>query len=99
MDASGGVPARVPDPGPPEVVPKWKAAWRWWLGKSAIIVRKQNRVIAWLAYWIGVGPVAWVMRLRGEDRLDRKTRPVGATGWHKRDEPIPIDPQRIRRPF
>ncbi len=96
---AGGVPARLPDPPPPEPIPAWKAAWRWWLGKSLIIIRKQNRVIGWLGYYLGLGPVALVMRWRGEDRLDRAHRPVGTTGWQRRIDPIHTDPQRIHRPF
>ena len=36
-DLSGGVPARIPDPDPDDQPGKVKRAWRWWLGKAAII--------------------------------------------------------------
>ncbi|MEE2828277.1 MAG: hypothetical protein VX498_03735 [Myxococcota bacterium] len=94
---SGGVPARIPDPpdlGPP---PGWKRAWQWWLGKSTIIAAKQNRIFSWLAFYCGLSTVGfWIRR---QDRLDRVVRPVGESGWHQRDEPIPTDPRRVKRPF
>ncbi len=99
LDVSGGVPARVPDP---EVVPepgRAKRAWRWWLGKSAIIAAKQNRIFSWLAFYAGLTSVAWWMRFRKQDRLDRTVRPVGESGWRQREEPIHTDPRRVRRPF
>ncbi len=93
---SGGVPARRPEP-PPPPSNKVKRAWRWWLGKAAKIAVKQNRVFAWLAYYVGMGPVG--LRLRREDRLDRSVKPVGDSAWHGRDGPIATDPMRIKRPF
>jgi hypothetical protein len=98
-DPSGAVPARVADPLPTGATPRWRRAWRWWLGKSALIIRRQNRVIGLLGYYLGLGPVALFMRWRGEDHLDRARKPVGGTGWHERTEPIATDPMRIRRPF
>ena len=98
-DVSGGVPARVPDP---EVLPepgRVKKAWRWWLGKSVIIAAKQNRIFSWLAFYAGLTSVAWWMRFRKLDRLDRAVRPVGESGWRSREEPIHTDPRRVRRPF
>jgi hypothetical protein len=65
--------------------------------KAGKIARVQNRVFGWLAYFIGLGPVGLI--LRREDRLDRATRPVGASGWHAREESISVDPLRIKRPF
>ena len=94
---SGGVPARVPDPPVLPPPPRHKRLWTWWLGKSVIIARKQNRVFSWLAYFLGMSTVGWWMRR--QDRLDRATRPVGESGWNERDEPMPTDPRRVRRPF
>jgi hypothetical protein len=95
-DLSGGVPARVPDPPDPNEVGKIKRAWRWWLGKAAIIGAKQNRVFAWLAFYLGLSGVGFF--IRRQDRLDRATKPVGETGWKVRTEPIHTDPDRVRRP-
>ncbi len=96
-DLSGGVPARIPDPDPDDQPGKVKRAWRWWLGKAAIIGAKQNRVFAWLAYYLGMSSVG--LWMRHQDRIDRTTRPVGDDGWHERTEPIKNDPRRARRPF
>ena len=93
---SGGVPARRPDP-PPPPSNKVKQAWRWWLGKAAKIAVKQDRVFAWLAYYVGMGPVG--LWLRRQDRLDRTPRPSGESAWNERDAPIATDPMRIKRPF
>ncbi len=98
-DASGGVPARRPDPPDPADVPKWRKAWNWWLGKSVIIARKQNTVFSWLAFYAGLTWVAWWFKLTKQDRLDRATAPVGETGWKERERPIDVDPRRARRPF
>ncbi len=95
-DYSGGVPARIPDPPPDVEVGKVKTVWRWWLGKSAIIARKQNKVFAWLAFYLGLSTVGFF--IRRQDRLDRAAKPVGETGWNERTEPIHTDPRRVRRP-
>ena len=99
VDLSGGVPARRPDPPQAEDVPSWKRAWTWWLGKSAVIARKQNSVFAWLAYYLGMSWVGWWFRWTKQDRLDRTVAPVGETGWKEREGPIEVDPRRARRPF
>lgn len=96
---SGGVPARRPDPPAEPPPPAWKRAWRWWLGKSKIIAHKQNRGLAFLTFWIGLGPVAWWFRRTGQDPLDRALRPAAPTAFRPRIEPQHVDPQRIRRPF
>lgn len=98
-DLSGGVPARRPDVEPEGHVPKYKQAWRWWLGKSTIIARKQNRVFSWLAYHLGMRWVGLYFRWTKQDRLDRAVQPVGETGWKEREGPIQTDPRRARRPF
>jgi len=99
-DRSGGVPARIPDPDPTLKPPgRIKRAWRWWLTKAVIIGGKQNKVFSWLAFYMGLTSVAWWMRFRKQDRLDRTPRPVGETGWNERTEPIHTDPRRVRRPF
>jgi len=95
---SGGVPARVPDPPVLPEPPLYKRWWRWWLTKAVVIGAKQNRIFSWMAFYVGLGPVAWVMRKQGQDRLDRATRPVGDSGWNTREQPIHVDPDRIRRP-
>ena len=95
-DYSGGVLARRPDPEPPPTS-RTVRAWRWWLGKSAVIARKQNRVFAWLAYYLGMGPVG--LYLRRGDRLDRAPRPAAPSAWQEREGPIATDPMRIKRPF
>jgi len=95
---SGGVPARVPDP---PVLPDpsfWKRWWHWWLGKSVIIAGKQNRGLSWMAFYVGLGPVALWLRWTGQDRLDRVVREVGESGWNQREKPIEVDPDRVRRP-
>ncbi|HCP47724.1 MAG TPA: hypothetical protein DIU15_16905, partial [Deltaproteobacteria bacterium] len=91
-------PARVPDPPVLPDPPLYKRWWRWWLTKAVVIGAKQNRVFAWMAFYVGLGPVAWMMRKKNMDRLDRATRPVGETGWRVREQPIHVDPDRIRRP-
>ncbi len=93
---SGGVPARVPDPVPEGNVPFYKRFWRWWLPKAGRIAGVQNRALAWLTFHLGLRPVA--VFIRRQDRLDRATKPVGATGWKEREDPIHTDPERIRRP-
>jgi len=95
---SGGVPARAPDPPDLSRRPFYKRWWTWWLGKSTIIAGKQNRLFSWLAYYVGLGPVAMWLRWTGQDRLDRTVRPVGSSGWNARETPIATDPDRIRRP-
>ncbi len=98
-DYSGGVPARRPDPPDEGTVPGYKRAWRWWLGKSAIIARKQNRVFSWFAFQLGMRWVGLWFRWTKQDRLDRTTKPVGETGWKEREGPIHTEVRRIRRPF
>jgi len=93
---SGGVPARRPDP-PPPPTNRVKRAWAWWLTKAARIAIKQNRVFAWLAYYVGMGPVG--LWLRRQDRIDRAPRPASPSAWHEREDPIHVDPMRIKRPF
>ncbi len=95
----GGVPARRPDPPVEGKVPGYKRAWRWWLGKSVIIARKQNSVFSWLAYYGGLSSVAFWFRLTRQDRLDRKVVPVGESGWKERERPVQTDPRAARRPF
>ena len=80
-------------------MPAYKRAWRWWMVKSTIIARKQNRVFSWLAFYLGLTWVAWWFKLTKQDRLDRAVRPVGETGWKDREGPIDVDPRRARRPF
>ncbi len=91
----GGVPARIPDP-VAEYVPFYKRFWRWWLPKAGRIAGVQNRALSWLTFHLGLRPVGLIMRKK--DELDRAPRPVGATGWHVRTDPIHTDPDRIRRP-
>ena len=93
---SGGVPARRPDPPPPQTN-RVKVAWAWWLTKAAKIAVKQNRVFAWLAYYLGLGSVG--LWMRRQDRLDRRVRSASPSAWHPREEPISVDPLRIKRPF
>lgn len=93
---SGGVPARIPDPVPEGPLPFYKRFWRWWLPKAGRIAGVQNRVLAWLTFHLGMRPVGLVMRR--QDRLDRSTKPVGESGWIPREDPIHVDPDRIRRP-
>ena len=77
-------------------MPFYKRFWRWWLPKAGRIAGVQNRALAWLTYHLGLRPVAVFMRR--QDRLDRAKKPVGETGWHVREDPIHVDPDRIRRP-
>jgi hypothetical protein len=95
----GGFPARRADPEDPASVPAYLRAWRWWMAKVPNIVRIQNKVFAWLAFHLGLVWVATWFRITRQDRLDRTTRPIGATGWHPRDKPIDTDPRAARRPF
>ena len=96
---SGRVPARRPDPPEEGPVPFYKRLWRWWLPRSGRIAAVQNRLLSTLAFWVGLTPVALWMRWTKQDRLDRTTRPVGASGWNAPEGPIHTDPDRIRRPF
>jgi hypothetical protein len=50
-----------------------------------------------MAYFFGMSLVGLWMRRR--DRLDRGVRPVGESGWNKREEDICTDPRRVKRPF
>jgi len=93
---SGGVPARAPDPVPEGYVPFYKRFWRWWIPKSGRIAATQNKALAWLTFHLGLRPVA--LFIRRQDRLDRADTPVGETGWKVREDPIHVDPDRIRRP-
>lgn len=95
----GGVPARRPDPIPEASVPAWLRAWQWWMVKSRRIAMAQNRGLAWMSFWIAIGPVAWVFRRTNPDPLDRQRRPAAPSAFQRREGPIHIDPQRIKRPF
>tara|TARA_Y100001968_G_scaffold50768_1_gene41578 strand:- start:1013 stop:1342 length:330 start_codon:yes stop_codon:yes gene_type:complete len=95
---SGGVEARVPDPPVLPEPPAWRRWWSWWLGKSVIIAGKQNRILCWMAFYCGIAPVALWLRWTGQDRIDRQVRPVGESGWNPREQPIAVDPDRVRRP-
>ena len=92
----GGVPARRPDVDLSVRLPPWTVFWRWWLPKAGRIAGIQNRALAWMTFQLGLRPVAFF--IKRQDRLDRVARPVGETGWHPRPDPIPTEPQRIRRP-
>ena len=98
-DHTGGVPARQPEPHELPEVGKVKRAWRWWLTKAAKIATVQNRVFAWMTFYLGLWPVALWFKIRRQDRLDRNPRPIGASGWNKRTDPIHTEIDRVRRPF
>lgn len=95
----GGVPARRPDAPSEAAVPAWLRAWQWWMVKSRRIATAQNRGLAWMSFWIAIGPVAWIFRRTNADPLDRVQRPAAPTAWKPREGPIQVDPQRIKRPF
>ena len=93
----GGVAARLPDPIPVSELPRHKRLWAWWLTKAVKIAYKQNAVLSWLAYYLGMSTVGvW---MRKQDRLDRTPRPVGESAWHPREAPIQTDRRRARKPF
>jgi hypothetical protein len=94
---SGGVPARAPDLPEASARPRHKRLWAWWLTKAVKIAAKQNAVLSWLAYYLGMSTVG--LWMRKQDRLDRAVRPVGDSAWHPREEPIHTEPRRVRRPF
>lgn len=96
-DLSGGVPARAPDPVPVESLSAYKRFWAWWLPKAARIAFKQNAVISWLAYYLGMSGVG--LWMRRQDRLDRAPRPAAPSAWTKRTEPMKNTPRSARRPF
>lgn len=98
-DPSGGVPARRPSPDELPRIGRARRAWRWWLAKATRIGAAQGKALAWLAFWLGIGPVALVVGFGRRDRLDREPRPIGSSGWHTRTTPIDTDPRRARRPF
>lgn len=94
---AGGVPARAPDPIPLSDLPRHKRLWAWWLTKAVKIAFKQNAILSWLAYYLGMSTVG--LWMRKQDRLDRGVRPAGDSAWHLREQPIHTDRRRVRRPF
>ena len=48
-----------------------KALWRRWKGLAHGIIRVQNWLVMAVAYLIAMGPVAFFMRLKGADLIDR----------------------------
>jgi hypothetical protein len=94
---SGGVPARIPDPPPVRKLPPHKRFWAWWLPKAGRIALKQNTILSWLAYYLGMSSVG--LWMRKQDRLDRAVRPSGESAWHTRETEGSTDPRRARRPF
>ena len=93
----GGVAARLPTPTPTSELARHKRLWAWWLTKAVRIAFKQNAVLSWLAYYLGMSTVGFWMRK--QDRLDRAPRSVGDSAWHTREAPIQTDRRRARKPF
>ena len=71
-----------------------KALWRRWKGLAHGIIRAQNWLIMVVAYGVGMGPVAFIMLVRGEDLIDRCLGDLeGETYWLS----LPAEEQDIRR--
>ena len=71
-----------------------KAIWGRWKGLAHSIIRAQNWIVMAVAYVIGMGPVAVIMRLKNADLIDRGLGDIEADShWIKRND----DPQDIRR--
>ena len=48
-----------------------KTLWRRWKALAHRIIRGQNWLLMGVAYWVGMGPVAFFMRIKHEDLIDR----------------------------
>lgn len=59
-----------------------KTIWRRWKGVAHGIIRAQNWFLMSVAYFVAVGPVAVVMRLKHKDLTDRGLGdPDSSTYW------------------
>jgi len=48
-----------------------KTLWRRWKALAHRIIRGQNWMLMGIAYWVGMGPVAFFMRMKHKDLIDR----------------------------
>ena len=76
-----------------------KAIWRRWKGLAHGIIRVQNWLVMAVAYVIGMGPVAFFMRLKSNDLIDRGLGdPEADSYWHEMNDPHE-DIRRAQRPW
>lgn len=74
--------------------------WGVWKKVGHTITKTLNFVLLMLAYALAIGPVSLILRLTGEDILDKKWTPQDPrpSFWRPRD-PVPDDPERFLRQF
>jgi hypothetical protein len=70
-----------------------KTIWRRWKALAHGIIAVQNWVLMAVAYGVGLGPVAVVMRLTGAELLDGGQAGESDSHWL----PITADPEDISR--
>ena len=71
---------------PRMVLEIFKRMWAGWNAAVRRIFRVQNALLMGVAYFVGIGPVAIVMRLTGRSMLDRAPAdPKATTYWVPRD--------------
>ena len=59
-----------------------KMLWYRWKGLAHRIIKGQTWVVMGAAYWIGLGPVALVLRMKNRDLIDRGLGdPSSASHW------------------
>ena len=76
-----------------------KALWRRWKAIAHGIIAVQNWVLMGVAYLVGLGPVAFVMRLTGAELLDRGSIDTEAVShWQSLPESTE-DIRRAQRPW
>ena len=76
-----------------------KLLWRRWKGLAHRIIALQNWIIMAIAYAVGMGPVALIMRMKHADLIDRGLGDTdGPSYWlHLASEPQDI--RRAQRPY
>ncbi len=71
-----------------------KMLWRRWKGMAHRIIAGQNWLVMAIAYAVGMGPVAVVMRIKYDDLIDRGLGdPNSDSYWI----PLALEQQDIRR--
>ena len=71
-----------------------KTLWRRWKALAHRIIRGQNWLLMGVAYWVGMGPVAFFMRMKHKDLIDRGLGdPSSPSHWL----PLADQKQDIRR--
>ena len=76
-----------------------KALWRRWKALAHGIIHVQNWIVMAVAYLVGMGPVAVIMRMRGSDLLDRGPGDAEAESHWSSLPPFAEDIRRAQRPW